>query len=551
MKPSISTAPDRVFTTIAPGLRRIGTVRPPANLTARPSRPCGHWTLGCETLDRDFADWDQYRDYLAPLGLRSIRLQAGWAKCERVRGAYDFAWLDHIIDDALSLGLSPMLETGYGNPIYPGGGGFDLGGGFPTSEEGLAAWDAWVDAMTRRFAGRVRDWAMWNEPDIAPSDGSAPKTPEQIAAFNVRTARIVKKNIPDARIAGLSLARNRAEFLEECIRALGPDVSLFDWFIYHGYQEAPEASYENVEEQKAVVARLAPHARLRQGENGAPSEMTTFFALKRKAWSEVSQAKWDLRRMLGDLGHGVESSVFTICDFNHIGREINRKGLLRADEDHRVIAVKRAYYAVQNLASVFGGDLAVDDISRRGAENAEHEGVSANLRASASLRENNSPFLQPTTLRSVDLSLSAYAFTFSDAAAPSTSSRDVFASGGGAVPRPTASARILAFWSHGCDFLRPEQMPSNVRGIHATAPDERILPFERPGDSFETRPAVFEDYSGEPLRDPVWVDLLSGGIYDFPAERVVKCRTCVRYLDVPVYDSPCLLAERSAIPCDP
>ena len=28
----------------------------------------------------------------------------------------------------------------------------------------------------------------------------------------------------------------------------------------------------------------------------------------------ISQAKWDMRRMLGDLGHDVESSVFTICD---------------------------------------------------------------------------------------------------------------------------------------------------------------------------------------------------------------------------------------------
>ena len=44
---------------------------------------------------------------------------------------------------------------------------------------------------------------MWNEPDI----GLPKKTPEEIAAFNVRTAKIVKRNIPDSRIAGLSLSR--------------------------------------------------------------------------------------------------------------------------------------------------------------------------------------------------------------------------------------------------------------------------------------------------------------------------------------------------------
>ena len=486
----LSSSPDRVKTPLRVDSERIGTIRP------RTAAEIGlsNWTLGCETLDRDFADWDQYRDYIAPLGLKTIRLQAGWAKCERVRGVYDFAWLDHIVDDAISLGLDPILETDYGNPIYPGGGGWDLAGGFPTSAEALTAWDAWVDAMSRHFAGRVRDWFMWNEPDIQPGDGSAPKTPKQIASFNVRTAQTVKRIIPDARIAGLSLARNRPEFLEECIRALGPDVSLFDWFIYHGYAEAPESSYENVEAQKAVVARLAPHARLRQGENGCPSEMAHRFALSKVAWSEYSQAKWDLRRMVGDLGHGVESSIFTICDFNHRGREINRKGLLRADEDHRVIGVKRAYYAVQNLASVFGGEE-----------------------------------WAPTPFHSVDNSLSAYAFTSEGEA---------------------ARRRVFAFWVHGRAFVSPE-VAGDAPGIHAPAPDIRIMPYERPGDSFETRPAVFEDIGGQPLRDPVWVDLLTGRVYAFPRENVVPCRDRVRYLDVPVYDSPCLLAERDAIPWDP
>ncbi len=198
--------------------------------------------------------------------------------------------------------------------------------------------------------------------------------------------------------------------------------------------------------------------------------------------------------MVGDLGHGVESSIFTICDFNHRGREINRKGLLRADEDHRVIGVKRAYYAVQNLASVFGGEE-----------------------------------WAPTPFHSVDNTLSAYAFTSEGEA---------------------ARRRVFAFWVHGRAFVSPE-VAGDAPGIHAPAPDIRIMPYERPGDSFETRPAVFEDIGGQPLRDPVWVDLLTGRVYAFPCENVVPCRDRVRYLDVPVYDSPCLLAERDAIPWDP
>ncbi len=82
MKPVISTSPDRVRTPLRVDSPRIGTIRPRSATEIGPS----NWTLGCETLDRDFADWDQYRDYIAPLGLKTIRLQAGWAKCERVRG---------------------------------------------------------------------------------------------------------------------------------------------------------------------------------------------------------------------------------------------------------------------------------------------------------------------------------------------------------------------------------------------------------------------------------------------------------------------------------
>ena len=293
----LSTSENRVESPLRVNMKRVGTLAPRGVRDIRSS----NWTLGCEVLDRDFAKFDEYKRFLAPLGIKKIRLQAGWAKCERVKGVYDFSWLDHQVDYALAQGIAPMLETDYGNPVYEGGGGWDLAGGFPTSEEGLAGWDAWVDALSKHFSGRVKDWAMWNEPDI----GTPKKTPAAIAAFNVRTAKIIRRNVPNAYVAGLSLARNKAEFLEECLKEMGEDVKLFDSIIYHGYAPAPEMSYDQVEAQKAVLAKYNPAAKLRQGENGCPSEMATRFALSNIPWSEYSQAKWDMRRMLGDLGHDV------------------------------------------------------------------------------------------------------------------------------------------------------------------------------------------------------------------------------------------------------
>ena len=118
----IDTSETRVQTTLDPGFKRIGTIKP---------RGVGeiagqNWSLGCETLDRDFTNYDSYKEYLVPLGIKKIRLQGGWAKTEKVKGTYDFTWLDTIIDDARGRGLNILLETGYGNAIYQGGGGTDL-----------------------------------------------------------------------------------------------------------------------------------------------------------------------------------------------------------------------------------------------------------------------------------------------------------------------------------------------------------------------------------------------------------------------------------------
>ncbi|MEJ1973421.1 MAG: hypothetical protein WDM96_13450 [Lacunisphaera sp.] len=101
------------------------------------------WSVGAETIDRGFTNYNSFKAYLGPLGVKAIRLQAGWARTEKTSGVYDWSWLDPIVDDAVAQGVHPWLEFSYGNPLYPGGGDTGLGGGFPSSPEALAAWDRW------------------------------------------------------------------------------------------------------------------------------------------------------------------------------------------------------------------------------------------------------------------------------------------------------------------------------------------------------------------------------------------------------------------------
>lgn len=313
------------------------------------------WTIGCEVLDRELAVFANYKDYLPSLGIKRIRLQGGWARCEKEKGKYDFSWIDEPVDFALKNGMTVLLETSYGNPIYEGAGGWDLGAGFPKSEEGLKAWDNWVEAMAKHFKGRVTDWAMWNEPDL--KHLGSKKSPKEIAEFNVRTAKIIKRIIPEAKIAALSLAHNDPKLLTECLENMGEDTKLFHSVIYHGYSPNPDDSYAKVEDQKKVIAKIAPHLKLQQGENGAPSSFCKAYALKNIPWNELSQAKWDVRRMLGDLGHDVDSSVFTIIDYTQAKRPLNTKGLLSNTPEKKVGKAKKAYYAVQNVAAIFDSTL--------------------------------------------------------------------------------------------------------------------------------------------------------------------------------------------------
>jgi len=98
-----------------------------------------NWAIGAETMDRDLVEYDSWKDHIGPLGTKKVRLQAGWAKCEREKGIYDFAWLDEVIDGVIASGVEPWLQTSYGNPIYEGGGGIHLSAGFTSSEEALEA----------------------------------------------------------------------------------------------------------------------------------------------------------------------------------------------------------------------------------------------------------------------------------------------------------------------------------------------------------------------------------------------------------------------------
>lgn len=475
----IDISPDRVSTGIDIPFERIGTVQPKSTYQTMGK----YWTIGCETVDRNYTIYNEYKAYLAPLGIRKARFQCGWAKTERVKGHYDFKWLDDIVNDMGSQNIEIWAELSYGNPIYEGGGNINLSGGLPTSQKALKAWDDWVEAMVTRYKGKIHEWEIWNEPDL-----NKDNTPDQLAAFNLRTAKIIKRIDPNSKIAALTLASLKESYIRGFLDFFKKNeaLELIDWISFHGYPQNPDMMYgSSIDKAKELIHQYSSSIKLRQGESGCPSEyQVKHHALNNYHWSELTQAKWFLRRMMGDMGHDIDdASIFSMMDMIYIWdaknnkwdeniettdmkdkyKFFNRFGLIRCDSMKRAEKIKQSYYAVQNTISVFDQPL---------------------------VRVKEAP-------SSVSSSHAITSFEYQNA---------------------VSKAKMLVMWDGS----------------------------QIPADTYQTQKAVVSiKESG--FKNPVWVDLLSGRVYKISLD-CWKKNGDIDMFEVPVYDSPVIIADRTSLP---
>ncbi len=420
------------------------------------------WSVGGETLDRDFAVFAHYKDYLGPLGAKGLRVQTGWAKTERQPGQYQWQWLDEVVDGALAQGVRPWLELSYGNPIYPGGGGTGLGGGLPTSPEALAAWDRWARALVQRYRDRVNQWEVWNEPDIGKNNKA-----EDYANLYIRTAEIIRDEQPEGKIYALGLAGN-VKFAEQFLDVMKQrgKIDLIDAITVHGYPANPD-DLSLTENMRKLAAKYSPRIEVLQGETGAPSTSNTFGALRNRPWTELTQAKWNLRRMLAHRAADVPFNLFTLMELAYRSGDkvtMNTKGLLKANPDQTVAHPKPAYFAAQHVFAI------LDDSWQRVAV---------------------APFKAETNRK---VALTVYR-------------------------RGDGGPKLIAYW-FSAEPPAEENKASEIQ-------------LNLPGVNFE---------------NPVLVDLLSGRVYQIPKEKIIRSEQGIAFTQLPIYDAPLMISERSALP---
>ncbi len=324
-------------------------LKPIGNLAVRHAKEIksSPWSIGCETLDRDYAKFSTYKDYVGELGAKHGRLQSGWAKCEKEKGVYDFAWLDESVYGLREQTVEPWICLCYGNPLY--GSDINLGAGLAglvESPEAMAAWSKYIAATVNRYKDVVTVWEIWNEPF-----GQG----KNYAVLVLTTAELIKKIQPQATVMVTAVHDPDRVHVLEALKAANK-LDLVDLWAYHPYTPNPDTSYPAAEKTKALVQSYSPKYKIYQGEVGCPAILEWTHALANYPWTEYSQPKWDLRRMAGDRVRGIDSSIFTMIDLKYTNMQ-QSFGMIRSNLLLQFIYKRPVFYAVQHMMSFFDDEV--------------------------------------------------------------------------------------------------------------------------------------------------------------------------------------------------
>ena len=438
------------FQSSGPDLKQIGLMAVRSSKDIKSST----WSVGCETLDRDYAKFSVYRDYVGELGVKHGRLQSGWAKCEKQKGVYNFEWLDSCVYGLSDQGVKPWICLCYGNPVY--GSDIGLGAGVAAlayNEEAMTGWLKYVELTINRYKGVVNEWEVWNEPYGQEKD---------YLPLLIRTAELIKKIQPDAIILGETLwnpQNPNVKILFEGLKAEGK-LDLVDYWAYHPYIKNPDDCYPVLDEFVTLLKSYNPHYKIYQGETGCPSQLEWTHALAYYPWTEYSQAKWDLRRMAGDRLRDIPSSIFTIIDLRYTNM-LQSFGLIRSNLLHEFIYKRPSYYGVQHMVSFFDDDV-------KSVGEMAYKSNSSRKMTIAEFKKEGNP--------------------------------------------------VLLIWYKDqipSDDLKWDLINLTINGVN--------------------------------FKDPVYVEMITGKVYEIDKATVINHETEVVFKKLPIWDSPVLITERSLV----
>ncbi len=376
-------------------LNKIGRIKTKSASEIKSSR----LGIGFEKLDRDAFNPEKAYDKISKIGVKWVRIQSGWQKTEKEKGAYDFEWLDSIVDNIIARDMTPWMCVCYGNKIYGGMAEEFFGAvGCPPihTEEQRAAWHNYCKTLADHFKGRVNHFEVWNEPDGVHCWKHG-VCAEEVGEFNIATAKALKEGNPDCYMIGGAISSICMPFERDLFNTGMTDF--VDAISFHAYIFDDTRLKGNIRALRAAIDMYNPKIEIIQGESGAQSRPNGHGALRTGAWTEKKQCKLMLRHLVTDLGMGCKfASYFSALDMKEalngkVGDEGSYKdygyfGVLGAEFDKSGMAIgdyspKPSYYALSHLASLLSGNIqAIDLPVTVQPDTAPHCGNTPSLKAS-------------------------------------------------------------------------------------------------------------------------------------------------------------------------
>lgn len=202
-----------------------------ATTTPWPSVPFGAWRL-----------WDA---------------AVNWTKLEPIKGEWQFTTLDrevelaeeHHVDLLLTLGRTPSWASGTSNGRSPS----PRNSGGATPPKRLTDWSNYVRKVAMRYKGHIREYEIWNEPNLQNFYNG---TPEQMVALAREAYSIIKQIDPaNLVISPSAVGPTGLPWLQAYLRAGGGAYA--DVIGYHLYvrRDPPEAMVDRVREVKSIMSQ--------------------------------------------------------------------------------------------------------------------------------------------------------------------------------------------------------------------------------------------------------------------------------------------------------
>jgi hypothetical protein len=162
-------------------------------------------------------------------GIKWGRQDFTWRRIEKKRRQYQFQDYDRLVDKCREHGLLLFGNLAYAPNFHD-----------PRTPRGVRAYCDFVTETVKHFAGKVKYWQIWNEPN----GGFWKGTPQEYARLLAAAGKAIHQADPDAKVLGLNMAFCDVLWAEKILKMVPYDC--FDIVCFHPYRppSAPEERFD-------------------------------------------------------------------------------------------------------------------------------------------------------------------------------------------------------------------------------------------------------------------------------------------------------------------